>query len=265
VVVLTAPPGSGATTLLRRTAAEARQDRLVLALDVRSAHEGRTLLQRLAGLAGVAESGPEATEGLLVWLAEERRQRRLPPLVVLDGVQVPHPSTTGLFPLVAGALATRAATILIGGGPGLVAALAQGIEFRGRPPVEVPLPVLDHDQVAHYVRAWLQASRPAAAPPIVFSPDALLLVAQRSAGVLDRLNLLAENMLVLAAVGRQRTLTSWHAWAASDRERWAESWRTAALPARPIRWPTREAAEVIAACRRAAGLPPWPAGSGGTT
>jgi len=263
VVVLSAPPGAGVTTLLRRIAAEARRSRLVLALDLRSPHEGRTLLQRLAGLAGVAEAGPEASEGLLVWLAEERRQRRLPPLVVLYGVQSPHPSSVGLFPLVAGALATRAATILIGGGPELAGALTQGIDFRGRPPVEIPLPVLDHDQVAHYVRSWLQATRPAAGPPVVFSPDALLLLAHRSGGLLGRLNRLAENMLVLAAARRQRTLTTWHAWAASDRERWAEAGRPASLPVRPAQWPGREVIDVIDACRRTAGLPPWPPGPPG--
>jgi hypothetical protein len=110
------------------------------------------------------------------------------------------------------------------------------------------------------VRAWLSATRPAAAPPIVFSPDALLLLAHRSGGRLDRLNVLAENMLVLAAAARQRTLTTWHAWAASDRERWTEVEGGPSLPVRPAQWPARQVVGVIDDCRRAAGLPPWPSG-----
>jgi len=264
VVVLAGPRGGGVTTLLRRVSTVARRSRMVLALDVRAAQDGRTLLQRLAALAGVPEAGPEATEGLLVWLADERRQRRQAPLVVLDGVQLPHPSTTGLAPLVAGALATRAATILLGGAPGLGAALAQaGVDFRGHPPVEVALPPLDHDQVAHYLRAWLAATRPPGAPPIIFSPDAVLLLTRRSEGVLERINRLAENMLLLAAGARQRTLTSWHAWAASDRVRWADAAAGAALPVRPAGWPPPEVVKVIDACRRGAGLAPWPVAAGG--
>jgi hypothetical protein len=264
VVILTAPRGGGATTLLRRTAAEARRGRLVLALDVRAGQDGRTLLQRLASLAGLPDGDPAGAEGLLVWLADERRQRRAPPLVVLDGVQLPHPSATGLAALVGGALAARAASLLLAGPPGLPAALARAVDLRDRPPVEVALPPLDADQVAHYVRAWLAATRPAGAPPIVFSPDALLLLARRSEGVLERIGRLAENMLVLAAAGRQRTITSWHAWAASERDRWADAGPAPALPPRPGGWPPPEVVGVIDECRRSAGLSPWPRPARGT-
>ena len=264
VVVLAGPRGGGVTTLLRRVSTVARRSRMVLALDVRAGQDGRTLLQRLGALAGVPEAGPEATEGLLVWLADERRQRRQAPLVVLDGVQVPHPSTTGLPAFVAGALATRAATILLGGAPGLGAALARaGVDFRGHPPVEVALPALDHDQVGHYLRSWLAVARPPGAPPIIFTPDAVLLLARRSEGALERINRLAENMLWLAAAARQRTLTSWHAWAASDQARWADAVPEPALPARPAAWPTPEVVKAIDACRRGAGLAPWPVAAGG--
>ncbi len=257
VILLTAPRGAGATTLLRRVAAEARQARLVLALDVRTGHEGRTVTQRLSALAGVPEGGPEATEGLLVWLAEERRQRRQAPLVVLDGVDLPHPSTAGLAALVAGALATRAATLVLGGGTGLAAALATAVDFRDHPPAEVALPPLDAAQVARYLRAWLAATRPARAAPLLLSPDAQLVLTRRSEGVLARVNALAENMLVLAASRGERTLTSWHALAVPEQERWADA-PPPAFPSRPAAWPTPAAAAVLDAARRAAGLPPAP-------
>jgi len=63
---------------------------------------------------------------------------------------------------------------------------------------------------------------------------------------------------VLAAAEHRRTLCSWHAWAASDEERWAEKLPPQALPRRPEAWPPPEVADVIDACRRGAGMPPWP-------
>jgi hypothetical protein len=129
---------------------------------------------------------------------------------------------------------------------------------------EIPLPPLDREQISRYVRRWLEAALAPGAPPIIVSPDALLLVGLRSGGALVRINRIAENMLVLAAAERRRTLSTWHAWAASDRECWSGSPTPSTLPRRPARWPPPEALDVIDACRRGAGIPPWPrAGAGG--
>jgi type II secretory pathway predicted ATPase ExeA len=257
VVALTGPRGSGRSTLLRGLAAALASTRLVLSIDVRAAPEGRTLLQRLCNVAGVTEASGDEIRRILDRLDEERRQRQRP-LVVLDGVQVPHPSTTGLSAIVGAAVTTRGFQVLLCGEPGLMDALARtGVDLRGQRPAEVALPPLDADQVAHFVRSWLRATRPREAQPVVFSQDALLLLARRSEGVLLRIGTLAENMLVLAAAERRRTVTAWHAWAASDRERWYGR-PAAGLPVRPAEWPTREALEALDACRTAAGLPPWP-------
>jgi hypothetical protein len=238
---------------------------------VRTAPDGRTLLQRLVALAGVPDTGPEMTDAHLFRLADERRQRGVPPLVVLDGVAVPHPTTTGLTGLIQGAAATRAATILVGGPPGLAAALTRaGVDFRDRAPTEVAVPPLDADQVAHYIRAWIAAARPAGARPVILTPDALLLLHHRSGGCLARLNQLALNALVLAAAARAGargpvTVTSFEAWGASDRVSWADAEAGPALPRRPYGWPPHEVGQVIDTCRHAAGLPPRPAtGPGGT-
>lgn len=109
-----------------------------------------------------------------------------------------------------------------------------------------------------YVQSWIAATLAPGAPPIVVSRDALLLLALRSDGVLGRINCLAENMLMLAAAERRRTISSWHAWAASDEERWTETRSAATLPLRPEPWPPPEVADVIDACRRGAGMAPWP-------
>jgi hypothetical protein len=115
-----------------------------------------------------------------------------------------------------------------------------------------------------YVQSWIAATLAPGAPPIILSRDALLLLALRSDGVLGRINCLAENMLMLAAAERRRTISSWHAWAASDEERWTETRSAATLPLRPEPWPPPEVADVIDACRRGAGMAPWPRIAGRT-
>ncbi|HYS79397.1 MAG TPA: serine/threonine-protein kinase [Anaeromyxobacteraceae bacterium] len=120
---------------------------------------------------------------------------------------------------------------------------------------------LAREQVPAYVRSWVEATLAPHAAPIVFSPDALRLMALRSEGALPQLDCIAENMLVLAAAGHCRTLTSWHAWAASDRERWSVQPPPTALPTRPAHWPPPDVIAVLDACRRGAGVPPWPRAS----
>jgi serine/threonine protein kinase len=142
---------------------------------------------------------------------------------------------------------------------------ALGFAFRPFSPLAPPeariAPPPGRSSVAEldaYVRSWIDATLAPGSPPIVVSPDAALLLALRADGSLERLHCVAENMLVLAAVEGRRALTSWHAWAASDQERWVDRRTPPPLPRRPEPWPPPEVADVIDACRRGAGLPPWP-------
>jgi hypothetical protein len=177
-------------------------------------------------------------------------------VVVLEGVTVPHPSTAELASVVGAALGTRSFKVLLGGGPGLVAALARArVDFRGEHVPEIPVAPLERGQIPGHVRSWLEATLGPHAPPIIVTPDALLLLALRSEGALERVNCIAENMLLLAAAERRRTVCSWDAWTASDRERWSET-RALVLPRRPRSWPPLEVVDVMDACRRAAGCRP---------
>jgi hypothetical protein len=167
----------------------------------------------------------------------------------------------GLASVVGAALWTRAFKLVLCGGPGLVERLAgAGLDLRGERVPELEVPALDREAIPRHLRAWLEATLAAHAPPVIVTPDALLLLALRSEGALERVNRIAENMLLLAAAERRRTLTSWHAWTAPERERLAPV-PAAALPRRPASWPPREVVDVIDACRRAAGMPPWPRGA----
>jgi hypothetical protein len=171
----------------------------------------------------------------------------------------------GLASVVHAAVWTRAFKLVLCGGPGLAERLSgAGLDLRGERIQEVAVPPLDRDAIPRHLRAWLAATLDPEAPPVIVTPDALLLVALRSEGALERVNRIAGNMLHLAAAERRRTLTSWHAWAAPEDERLGErpgERRAAALPGRPARWPPPEVVDVLDACRRAAGMPPWPRGA----
>ena len=256
VIAVSGADGSGGAALCRQIATELGQSRLVLFVKVVHG-EGRSLLLRLCTAAG-AENSPEDLETLVARLGEERHRQGSPPVVVLEGVTVPHPSTAELASLVGAALWTRSFKVLLGGGPGLVEELARaGVDFRGERVPEIAVAPLERGQIPGHVRNWLEATLGTHAPPVIVTPDALLLLALRSEGALERVNCIAENMLLLAAAEGRRTVCSWHAWTASDRERWSET-RALALPRRPRSWPPPEVVDVMDACRRAAGMPPWP-------
>jgi serine/threonine-protein kinase len=258
-VALTGGAG-GHPALCHHLADALGRERLVVALDVPASPGERTLLQLLCRAAGASEEGTEeaSVDGLVERFSEERQHRDRPPIVVLVGLSVPHPSTAGLARIVDAAHWSGAFRLVLAGAPGLAAALERvRIAPGGARVPEVLLPPLERAEIEGYVRGWIDASVAPRTPPIILSRDAVLLVSLRSEGALDRIDCMAENMLVLAAAEGRRTLSSWHAWAASDQERWATA-PPDPLPARPEAWPPPEVTDVIDACRRGVGMTPWP-------
>ncbi|WP_242355625.1 serine/threonine-protein kinase [Anaeromyxobacter sp. SG64] len=261
LVALTGPGESGRTTLCQELARELAAERLTLVVAAAPGVDSRGLVQGICRAAGMAEeASEEACLDALVERFVEEQRRRATPLLVLDGVTAAPPCAAGVARVLEAVRWSGSFKVLLAGAPGLVEALARGgVELpEGRGP-ELAVPSLDPQVIGAYVRGAIDAALARGAPPIVVSPDAVLLLALRSDGVLGRVDCIAENMLVLAAAERRRVLRSWHAWVASDEERWSER-ATAALPRQPDRWPPPEVADVIDACRRGAGLPPWPRG-----
>ena len=258
VIALTGPEGSGRSMALRRLSAELAPSRLVLLADLTGDGAGQALLRRLCRvLGGAAAPDLEGSLELVVErLAEERVLRARRPLLMVDGVGARPPPL--LIRLARAAAATRSFKLLLAGEPALPGMLVRaGLDPAGCPVEEVGVAALGPEQVSGYVLSWLAAALDPQAPPLVFSPDSLLLLASRSAGVPGRIDRMVENMLVLAAAEGRRTLTSFHAWVAPESVRWAGA-PNPELPRRPERWPTAEALEAIDACRRAAGRRPWP-------
>jgi serine/threonine-protein kinase len=259
VVALTGAPGCGRSTLLRQLAGDVSVSgaRLVVAVHGAGPVDGRTPLQRLCRASGVPDEGATRLDGLLHRLGEE--QGHPVPVLVVDGLDGEAGPVEELATLASAALWSRTFKLVVAGPPALGRRLwsepAAGQPARG---VELPVPPLDADQVAHYVRCWLRASRAADTAPIRVSADAMLLVAHRSGGRPGLIDVIGWNMLALAAAAGRPTITSWQAWAASADAPWPEARPPADLVGAPQGWPTPEARIVIDGCRRAAGLPPWP-------
>jgi hypothetical protein len=257
-IAVTGPPGSGRASLCRHLSTELGRSRLVLHV-AEGPPAGRTLLQRLRGAVGAAESADdEDLEALVLRLGEERERQGALPLVVLDGALPRRPSAE-VASLARAAVWTRSFQLLLRGPPGLAMELAAaGLGARPDGLREVAVPPLDGEHLSRHLRAWLESTLAPEAPPILVTPDALRLVVLRSEGALARVDCIAANMLWLAAAERRRTLSTWHAWTAPDRERWSDAGSPAALPRRPEGWPPPEVVDAIDACRRAASVPPWP-------
>jgi len=252
--------GTGLAALCRRVADALGHDRLSLFVNVPAAAE-RGLVQGICRTAGViVEEGTDdaSLDALVERMSEERQHRDRAPVLVLAGAVVPHPSTGGLGRIVDAARASGAFRIVLAGAPGLAHAAERcRVVHEGARVPEVALTPIERDEVDAYVRAWLDATLSPTAPPVLVSRDAILLLSLRTEGALDRIDHVCENMLVLAAAEQRRTIGSWHAWTAPDHERWATS-PPASWPARPARWPPPEVADVLDACRRGAGMPPFP-------
>jgi hypothetical protein len=259
VLALSGHVESGRSSLCKQLAGELAPDRLTVLVDVPPPDAGgRALLQRICRATGIPEEASEEAnlDALVERFVEEQRQRATP-LLVLDGVTATPACAAGLARILEAASWSGSFKVLLAAAPGVVDALARGGVALPDLGPELVVPALARDEIGRYVRDWIDATLAPGAPPILVSPDAALLLALRSDGVLARIHCIAENMLVLAAAERRRTLVSWHAWAASDRERW-DGRPAAALPRRPAPWPPPEVIDVIDACRRGAGLPPWP-------
>jgi hypothetical protein len=110
----------------------------------------------------------------------------------------------------------------------------------------ITVPPLTAPQTGRYLDAWLQATRPPDAPPLIVTVDAALIVGHRAEGNLGRINALARRMIASGGP----VLTSWDAWAAPD----DADPRPNRATRRPPVWPTPEILRLINRYRVAAGL-----------
>lgn len=110
------------------------------------------------------------------------------------------------------------------------------------------LPALGAVDVAAYVEAWIDYSRAPGVPPILLTPDALLLLAHRSLGIIGKVNHIVVNMLKAAATRERRVLDSWDTWVGSLESSDGPSSQ------RPREWPTPEVLKLLNHCRQQVGI-----------
>ncbi len=261
VLLIAGGAGSGRTTLCRRAAIVLSEKHTLLGFDLSKSELPGALLEQLRRAAATDPNAPVSGRAddlrpLLERIASERQSRGRPPILVLDGIGAPGASENEIAALIGGPGWSWTFSTVLVGTMGLSDRMRRaGLQLGGGSLRELTVPPLDGAQVAAYVSSWLRATRSPGAPPLVISPDALLLVAHRARGRLGAVNCIAENMLILAASEGRRVVSSWDAWAASADERWSGVLPVDALPRRPSIWPTKEAIEQLDACRAAAGLP----------
>lgn len=93
-----------------------------------------------------------------------------------------------------------------------------------------------------YLEAWLKSSLAPGMLPLLFTPDARLILVCRAQGTMSRLNLLATNATVLAVAAGRRIVTSFEAWVAKEDVSGlvASAALRRDLPKRPKTWPPDE-------------------------
>lgn len=238
-VVLRGARGSGRTTLAREVAAQWGPHHRFLSFDDGSADP---LLARAARAFGaVPRSGPSdaSLEQLLDALTAAAGTGR-GPLLIVDGARADSPEILQLGLLARAARSTRCFCLLVVGE-------LSSEDGLGRDAI-VELPPLPPSAVTPYLEAWLHAARLPDAAPLLISPDAALLLGERSAGNLGALNELTRRAILASKLSSGGgVLTSWSVHLAAAPGPVARDGASA-----PAAWPPPAMLALINQLRRAA-------------
>jgi type II secretory pathway predicted ATPase ExeA len=257
-ILLMGPHGAGRTTLVADMIARNRYPGQTAVVSCSPTPGSRfivTKILRALGVASVLDRGKNGLVDLLLDHCLVQANLAVPPLVVIDDVE---PSTCDLEELGSLLLAARlsnAFRLVTVGTEETLPALAKA--QRGNLDVHcetVALPPLDVAQVGHYLRAWLTATLEPGKVPFLFTPDAVLLIAHRSAGILSAINALTRNVLLDSAVHERRVFDSWDVWVAPTEG--LDEPRREGIPPKPTPWPSDEVLSLLNTGRRALGLQP---------
>jgi serine/threonine protein kinase len=172
------------------------------------------------------------------------------PLIVLDDCEKNTNALNEIFAIALAAQQTNSFSLLLLGTAAFERRLTQSFASSERAHLElVPIRELNGLEVTNYVMGWITSTLAPGVAPILFTPDALLIVTHRSQGLPSRINQLIANMLQAAARLERRVLDSWDAWNAP-----LEPTESVREEERPVSWPTPEALEVLNQCRLQVGM-----------
>ncbi len=244
-MVLTGPAGTGRSTVLERLAARLQGNPRLIFLRSSSNAATGSLVRRVGNGFG---RGATSLSGVSSRIAARRRAEGAstpPPVIFVDGVGA---GIEAEFEQLVGLAKSRREF-------SVVACIDEARAARLSPSWDrhYVLRELTASESVAYIEAWLTATRPPSAPPLLFSPDAHLLLGQRAHGALTALNHLALNAITLAAAQGRRVVTSFEAWHATIEESWlrVDGTLRTDLPERPKPWPPTSVWETIVELRAA--------------
>jgi serine/threonine protein kinase len=255
-VIVTGAPGSGRTALVRSAQAEVAESSLLSYIDLKHGEELTKVTHSLPAWAygepGAALQDSVPADAHLDGIVEHLSASPKPGVLVLDAIPEEPSIVSKLSVLARAAYRTKCMTLILVASPAFPSLVcsAEGIEPKAVSHLSIP--DLNWQQTGAYLDAWLELARGPGSQPIVVTPDAAMLVCHRGGGNLTRINLLATNMLRMAAEANRRVLTSWYAWTAS-----ADTQENGARPETrvPAGWPLPEVLTLLNGYREGAKLP----------
>lgn len=238
--------GTGRSTVISAVRARLRAARSVLMVEQSSQAVAGHLSRELGLALGASRTSLEGVIAQLPVVCEDATSEQGCPIVVVDEVSLG--TLEEMSEIAALGRRQRSFSVLICANSSLADKMSYTVDEQFQ------IPRLSSLQAMCYIQAWIDAAKDASSPPLIFSPDAKLLLAHRSQGILSNLNLLATNALVLAASANRRVVTSFEAWHASETEKWIDEDGSvrSGLPNRPRAWPTTDVWETLQRLRTGA-------------
>ncbi len=254
IVLLIGPHGIGRTTLAQELLAQQRASGLSAHISCSGLGPTQTIAKkalRAFGVSGNVQHGASPDLDSLIEYCLTEHGNRITPLLVVDDCDCAEDSLEELASLALAAHLTDCFRLLLLAGPDFEARLLRSPTVADKVTWQtLHLSVFRASEVAQYIERWLRHTLDQNAEPLLFTPDALLILTHRSQGIALRINRFVTSMLMAAAVQQRRVLDSWDAWAAPLEP------STAPQAARPEQWPTPEVLRILNHCRNEAGMQP---------
>jgi serine/threonine protein kinase len=250
--LLVGPSGSGRTSVAQALLAQQAPLELCAYISCDEIGPTQTLAKkalRAFGMPGSAEHGVVRDIDALVECCLAERGSRAAPLLVVDDCDRGSGTVDELASLALAAQLTNSFRLLLLVGPSFEGRLAHCDSLVNKVTVRtISISALRGTEVGGYIAIWLRSALVPEASPIVFTPDAILIITLRSQGIASKVNQIVTNMLIGGAAQERRILDSWDAWSASEGP-------SSGVPLpRPRDWPSPEALQVLNQCRREAGM-----------
>ncbi|MGC4067542.1 MAG: serine/threonine-protein kinase [Polyangiaceae bacterium] len=257
-VLLVGPKGVGRTTLVADSIGRNRYPGQTAVVSCAPSPGSRLVVAKILralGIAPVLDRGKSGLIDLLLDHCLSQANLSVPPLIVIDDVESPGCDLDEIGSLLLACKLSNAFRLVVIGSdevlPSIVKLQGGRLDAIGE---SVVLRPLDVAQVGEYLRTWLAATLEPGRVPFLFTPDAVLLIAHRSRGLLSEINVLSRNALLASTVHERRVLDTWDVWVA-PREALGEPSRER-VPPKPSPWPSEEVLMLLNEARRALGLQP---------